>query len=94
MKATETVIPAFKMTQRNRRITTELLFHFDRGVQYACNEFRDLLNKNTLVARSMSRKGNCWDNAMAESFLKTLKAECLYQNKLKTRLQATLPIFE
>lgn len=58
MRATETVIPAFKMAQRNRPITTELLFHSDRGVQYACNEFRNLLEKNLLITRSMSRKGN------------------------------------
>ena len=94
MKAIETVIPAFKMAQRNRPITTELLFHSDRGVQYACNEFRDLLNKNSLITRSMSRKGNCWDNAVAESFFKTLKAECVYQNKFETKQQAALLIFE
>ncbi|MGI4806126.1 MAG: IS3 family transposase [Janthinobacterium lividum] len=94
MKAMETVIPAFKMAQKNRPISRELLFHSDRGVQYACNEFRNLLNKNQLITRSMSRKGNCWDNAVAESFFKTLKAECIYQNKLETKQQATLLIFE
>lgn len=94
MKAVETVIPAFKMAQKNRPIITELLFHSDRGVQYACNEFRDLLAKNTLITRSMSRKGNCWDNAVAESFFKTLKAECVYQHKLETKQQAALLIFE
>lgn len=94
MRATETVIPAFKMAQMNRPITNELLFHSDRGVQYACNEFRDLLNKNPLITRSMSRKGNCWDNAVAESFFKTLKAECVYQRKFETRQQAALVIFE
>ena len=94
MKATETVIPAFKMAQKNRPITNDLLFHSDRGVQYACNEFRDLLGKNALITRSMSRKGNCWDNAVAESFFKTLKAECVYQNKFETKQQAALIIFE
>lgn len=94
MKATETVIPAFKMAQRNRPIITELLFHSDRGIQYACNEFSNLLDKNPLITRSMSRKGNCWDNAVAESFFKTLKVECVYQNKLETRQQAALLIFE
>jgi len=94
MKATETVIPAFKMAQRNRPIIREMLFHSDRGVQYACNEFSNLLDKNPLVTRSMSRKGNCWDNAVAESFFKTLKAECVYQNKFETRQQAALVIFE
>jgi len=42
----------------------------------------------------MSRKGNCWDNAVAESFFKTLKAECVYQNNFKTKQQAALMIFE
>lgn len=56
MKASETVIPAFKMAQKNRPIIRPLLFHSDRGVQYACNEFRDLLAKYLLVTRSMSRK--------------------------------------
>jgi len=93
MKATETVIPAFKMAQMNRPITTKLLFHSDRGVQYGCNEFRDLLNKNPLITRSMGRKGNCWDNAVAESFFKTLKAECVYQNNFENKQQAALLIF-
>ncbi len=94
MKAVDTVVPAFKMAQKNKPIIRELLFHSDRGVQYACNEFRDLLNKNPLITRSMSRKGNCWDNAVAESFFKTLKAECVYQNKFETKHQAALAIFE
>jgi len=68
MKATETVIPAFKIAQKNRLIISRLLFHSDWGIQYACNEFRDLLEHNLLVTRSMSRKGNCWYNAVAESF--------------------------
>jgi putative transposase len=42
----------------------------------------------------MSRKGNCWDNAVAESFFKILKAECVYQNKLETKQQAALQIFQ
>lgn len=92
LKATETVIQAFKMVQKNRPILRELVFHSDRGVQYACNEFRDLLDKNPLLTRSMSRKGNCWDNAVAESFFKTLKAECVYQNNFETKQQAALVI--
>ena len=78
VKAIDTVIPAFKMAQMTRPITQELIFHSDRGVQYACNEFRCLLEKHTLIIKSMSRKGNCWDNVVAESFFKTLKAECVY----------------
>lgn len=94
MKATDTVIPAWKMAQKNRTITSELIFHSDRGIQYACNEFKNLLDKNPLVIRSMSRKGNCWDNAVAESFFKTLKAECVYQNKFVNKQQAAVVVFE
>ncbi len=94
MKAIDTVIPAFKMARSNRPITQELIFHSDSGVQYACNEFRCLLEKNPFIIRSMSRKGNCWDNAVAESFFKTLKAECVYQHKFTDKEQAALIIFE
>jgi putative transposase len=94
MKAIDTVIPAWKMAQKNRNITSELIFHSDRGIQYACNEFKSLLDKNPLVIRSMSRKGNCWDNAVAESFFKTLKAECVYQNKFIDKQQAAVIVFE
>lgn len=54
MKAIDTVIPAWKMAQKNRTITSELLFHSDRGIQYACSEFKSLLDKNPLIVRSMS----------------------------------------
>ena len=94
MKAIDTVIPAFKMAQARRPITGELIFHSDRGVQYACNEFRCLLEKNPFITRSISRKGNCWDNAVAESFFKTLKAECVYQHKFTDKEQAALIVFE
>ncbi len=94
MKAIDTVMPAFKMARSNRPITQELIFHSDRGVQYACNEFKCLLEKNPFIIRSMSRKGNCWDNAVAESFFKTLKAECEYQDKFTNKEQAALIIFE
>ena len=82
------------MAVRNRPITQSLIFHSDRGVQYACNEFKNLLSGYKLVERSMSRKGYCWDNAVAESFFKTIKVECVYQNKYKTKDQAVLSIFE
>jgi len=94
MKAIDTAIPAFKMAQRNRPISQELIFHSDRGIQYACNEFKKLLESNPLITRSMSRKGNCWDNAVAESFFKTLKSECVYQNKFTNKEQAAVVVFE
>ncbi len=94
LKAKDTTIPAWTMAVKNRPITQKIIFHSDRGVQYACNEFKNLLAGYKLVERSMSRKGDCWDNAVAESFFKNLKVECVYQNKYKTREQAALSIFE
>lgn len=96
MKTKDTVIPAFKMAMMNRPLkdAKELLFHSDRGIQYACDEFRMELEKHKMITRSMSRKGNCWDNAVAESFFKTLKVELVYHNKYETRKEAALSIFE
>ena len=96
MKANETVIPAFNMAKCNRPIfnNQSLIFHSDRGIQYACEEFVDVLGKSKTIIRSMSRKGNCWDNAVAESFFKTLKVELVYHHKYQTRKEAELSIFE
>lgn len=74
MKATQTSIPAWEAACRRRRPTGQLLFHSDPGIQYACSAFTKRL-KAKGVTQSMSRKGNCWDNAPAESFFKSLKAE-------------------
>lgn len=96
MHATQTVIPAFKMAKINRPISNQqqLIFHSDRGVQYACDAFRNELKKSKNIIQSMSRKGNCWDNAVAESFFKTLKTELIYHNKYQTRKQLELSVFE
>lgn len=59
-----------------------------------CDEFVTELGKDKNIERSMSRKGNCWDNAVTESFLKTLKVELGYQNKYQTRKEAEPSIFE
>lgn len=94
MKTSDTVIPAWKMALLNRNITSELIFHSDRGVQYACHEFRDIVSKNKLVIQSMSRKANCWDNAVAESFFKTLKMELVHQMEVKSIEATKREIFE
>lgn len=96
MRAKDTSIKAFKMALINRPIKNNqsLIFHSDRGIQYACEEFVCELNKHKSIIRSMSRKGNCWDNAVAESFFKTLKVELVYQNRYQTRQEAELSIFE
>ena len=94
MKACDTVIAAWKMAIKNRPITVELIFHSDRGVQYACHEFRHILKVYPLVIQSMSRKANCWDNAVAESFFKTLKLELVNQIESKTIAATKIEVFE
>ena len=90
----ETITPAWKMAISKRKIDNNLIFHSDRGIQYASKEFRNQLNTNNLITQSMSRKGNCWDNAVAESFFKTLKTELIYHQEYKTIEQAKLAVFE
>jgi putative transposase len=96
MKTIDTVIPAFNMAKTNRPLSNDqsMIFHSDRGIQYACDEFVKTLSKHPNITRSMSRKGNCWDNAVAESFFKTLKTELIYHHKFLTRKQAALSVFE
>jgi putative transposase len=94
MYAKDTVIAAMRMALSRRKISSKLIFHSDRGVQYACKEFRKLLKKNKFITQSMSRKANCWDNAVAESFFKTLKSELIYHQRFETRKQAELAVFE
>jgi putative transposase len=94
LSAQSTNIAAWKMAISRQPITRELIFHSDRGVQYACKDFKALLAKDERVRQSMSRKGNCWDNAVAESFFKTLKVECLYRQRFSTRAQAEMAVFE
>jgi putative transposase len=94
MKAEDTTVAAWKMAVINRPICSKLIFHSDRGVQYACTEFTDLLKTYTKVTRSMSRKGNCWDNAVAESFFKSMKSEWTKWCRYQTFRQAELSVFE
>ena len=76
METVHTTIPALEMACTNRMPGEGLIFHSDRGVQYCAKSFRDRLEKvSSSVRQSMSRKGNCWDNACAETFFKTLKRE-------------------
>ncbi|MDR7370290.1 IS3 family transposase [Flavobacterium aquidurense] len=94
--ARNTSICAFRMALANRPIVnnTSLLFHSDRGIQYACGEFVREIENHRSVARSMSGKGNCWDNAVAESFFKTLKVELIYQNYFQNKHEAESSISE
>ncbi len=70
-----------------------LIHHSDRGSQYASIDYQDLLNEYGIVP-SMSRKGDCWDNAVGESFLHTLKVEMINRFRFRTREEAKLKIFE
>jgi transposase InsO family protein len=94
LSAAETIIPAWMMATWKRPVTRELIFHSDRGIQYACDEFSKILIANKLIIRSMSRKGNCWDNAVAESFFKTIKVEWIYTKIFANQEHAQLSIFE
>jgi putative transposase len=94
MTAQNTSIAAWKMAIKNRPPSEKLIFHSDRGIQYACYDFTTLLDSYKCVERSMSRKGNCWDNAVAESFFKTLKVEHIYRNRFIDKDQAALSVFE
>ncbi len=94
LSAENTSIAAWKMAVRNRAPSKGLIFHSDRGVQYACNDFTRLLDSYRYVERSMSRKGNCWDNAVAESFFKTIKVELVYRNRYPGKEEAALSVFE
>jgi len=81
MTTQNTVMKAWIDARRTREIRLGFIFHSDRGVQYASNKMTDLFNFNIKTTQSMSRKGNCWDNAVAESFFKTIKYEWLYRFK-------------
>ena len=87
------VLDALRMALRERQPAAGLLHHSDRGSQYASQEYQHLLGQHGLVS-SMSRSGNCWDNAVAESFFATLKIELVYQSRWRTRAEARSAIFE
>ena len=89
----ELVIKALNQAVINRRLNGDILFHSDQGIQYASNEFRSVLNKEG-IEQSMSRKGNCYDNAVSESFFHTLKTELIYFERYDSREEAKLSIFE
>ena len=89
----ELVISSLQEAIKRRRLESGAIFHSDRGSQYASDEFVEFLSSNDLQP-SMSRKGDCWDNAVAESFFKTIKSEMVNWYNFKTRAEAELRIFE
>ena len=89
----ELVVESLHQAQRKRNSGRGLVFHSDRGVQYASKSFRSML-VGYGFKQSMSRKGDCWDNAVAESFFHTLKTELVYGKVFMTREEARQEIFE
>lgn len=94
MRAKHTTVAALRMAVSNRPVAQDLIFHSDRGVQYACDEFRKELQVYPLIRQSMSRRANCWDNAVAESFFKSLKTEGVYGSRFENQRTAAVEIFE
>lgn len=89
----ELVLHALRQAIERAQPPEGLLLHSDRGVQYSSDAYRALIRTHGF-RQSMSRKGNCWDNAPMESFFKTLKVELVYEQKYETRSEAARSIFE
>jgi putative transposase len=86
-------LAALDMAIQRRRPGQGLLHHSDRGCQYTSSDYRDVL-RSLGVTVSMSRKGNCWDNAVAESFFATLKKELVHRRPWANRLDLRTALFE
>jgi transposase InsO family protein len=86
-------ISALRQAMNRRGIRAGILLHSDRGSQYACHDYVHLVKANNFI-QSMSGKGNCYDNAVMESFFKTLKVEEVYWERYETRDAARKSIFE
>jgi transposase InsO family protein len=89
----ELVIISLKQALNRQTPSEKMIFHSDRGSQYTSAEFRKLLNNHAILA-SNSGKGNCYDNAITETFFHTLKTELVYFENYQTREEARLSIFE
>ena len=89
--AASLVVSAFDMATKRQGVSSPKLIHSDRGSQYASEAFRQKLG---FCKQSMSRKGNWWDNAVAESFFGALKSELIHRERFKTRKEAEMSIFE
>jgi putative transposase len=90
---TRLVLAALNAAVERRRPGAGLLHHSDRGCQYTSAQYRDRLAELAITV-SMSRTGNCWDNAVAESFFATLKNELVHRRRWRTRLELRHALFE
>lgn len=86
-------LDALTMALTHRQPVRGLIHHSDRGSQYASHDYRRLLAAHGIVC-SMSRRGDCWDNAVAESFFSTLKLELVYETAWRTRAEARADVFQ
>ncbi len=84
---------ALEMAHKKRNFVEGVIIHSDRGSQYASDLFKTKIEEFKMI-QSMSRKGNCWDNAPTESFFHTLKIEEVYNKKYKTKEEAKTDIFD
>ena len=89
----ELVTDALRMAMMRRKVRSRLLLHSDQGSQYAAAEYQAMLAEHGIEC-SMSRKGHCWDNAVAESFFHTLKTELVHHEDYRSRAEAKASIFE
>lgn len=89
----ELVLEALQEAYKSKKPPEGLIHHSDQGAQYASTEYREQLVTYKMKA-SMSRKGNCYDNACIESFHSVLKKECVYRTRFKTKQEARQKIFE
>jgi putative transposase len=87
------VLRALERAVMRRRPSKGLMIHSDRGIQYCCEGFRKVVQQAGFV-QSMSRRGDCWDNAVAESFFHLFKTELIYPENLKTKEEIERAVFE
>ncbi|WP_418115014.1 DDE-type integrase/transposase/recombinase [Vibrio scophthalmi] len=91
--AVQLITNALKMAFKSRKPPKGVIIHSDRGVQYKAYEYQDFMREHGGVP-SMSRKGNCWDNAVMESFYSRLKVELIYAEEYQNIVEARVGIFE
>jgi len=93
LTAATTSVSALEQACGRQRPDPNLIFHSDKGIQFAAVEFRKVLSRNKMI-QSMSGKGNCYDNAVAESFFHTLKTELVHHERFETRNKAKRSVLE
>lgn len=91
--STELVSQALLMAIAQRTEVKGVILHSDRGIQYASRDYQQIMQEHGITC-SMSRKGNCWDNAVMESFYHSLKTECVVFEDYRTRSQARSSLFD